>query len=65
MSFARYMDNNISENVSSKYNQKLLDHAEKSGVNPRKTVSKRPIQKTSKATGDLIGNKTPNGITRV
>ena len=29
-----------------------------------KTSSKRVIQKRAEATGDLIGNKTPNKITR-
>ena len=30
-----------------------------------KTVSKRPIQKTAEATGDLIGNKIADKITSV
>ena len=41
---------NISKNVSSKYSQKLLYHA----TDALKTGSKRGIQKTSEATGDLM-----------
>ena len=37
-----------------KYNQNLLDSAKKYTI---KTASKREIQKTAEATGDLIGNK--------
>ena len=47
----------ISKNVSSKYSQKLLDHAKHSATDAFKTPSKRAIQKTAEATVDLIGNK--------
>ena len=52
-SFARNMGKNINENLSSKYNQKPLDHAKKSATDSRKTASKRTIQKPAEATGDL------------
>ena len=39
---------NLSENATGKYSQKLLDHAEQSA---------RDVRKTGKATGDLICNK--------
>ena len=39
-----------------KYGQKLLDSAKKSTTDAIKTASKRAIQKTAEATGDLIGN---------
>ena len=42
-----------------KYNQKLLDSAKKYTI---KTASKREIQKTAEATGDLIGNKIADKI---
>ena len=42
-----------------KYSQKLLDSAKKSTI---KTASKREIQKTAEATGDLIGNKIADKI---
>ena len=43
--------------LSNKYGQKLLDSAKKSTTDAIKTASKREIQKTAKATGDLTGNK--------
>ena len=47
----------MGKSVSIKYSQKLLDSAKKSTTDTIKTASKRAIQKTAKATGDLIGNK--------
>ena len=41
---------NISKNLSSKYSQKLLDHAKQSDTDVIKTVSKKAIQKTAEAT---------------
>ena len=35
----------------------------KTGVNAAKTASKRVVQKTREATGDLIGNKIDDKIT--
>ena len=52
LSFAKNMGNNL----SNKYDQKLLDSAKKSTTDARKTASKRAIQKAAEATGDLIGN---------
>ena len=45
--------------------QKLLDHAKKSATDVVKASSKRVIQKTAEATGDLIDNKIANRITKV
>ena len=42
--------------LSNKYGQKILDSATKSTIDAIKTASKRAIQKTAKATCDLIGN---------
>ena len=53
MSFAK----NVGKNLISKYGQKPLDSAKKSTTDAIKTASKRAIQKTVEATGDLIGNK--------
>ena len=61
MSFAK----NMGKNVSSKYSQKLLGTAKKSTTDAVKTASKREIQKTSEAAGDLIGNKIADKITSV
>ena len=41
---------------------KLLDHAKKLAL---KTSSKRVIKETTEATGDLIGNKSADKITKV
>ena len=51
--------------MSNKYSQKLLDSAKKSTIDVIKTASKRAMQKTSEATGDLIGNKIKDKITSV
>ena len=48
---------NIGKNISSKYSQKLVDNVKKSATDAIKTASKRVIQKTAKATGDLIDNR--------
>ena len=53
----RNIGKNISKNLSGTYSQKLLHHTKKSARDTLKTVPKRAIQKTSEATGDLIGNK--------
>ena len=60
LSFAK----NIGKSLSNKYGQKLLNSAKKSTTDAIKTVSKRVIQKTAEATGDLIGNKIVDKITR-
>ena len=61
LSFAK----NIDKNLSNKYGQKLLDSAKKSTTDAVKSTSKRAIQKTEEATGDLIGNEIANKITSV
>ena len=61
LSFAK----NTGKSVSNKYGQKLFDSFKKSTVDAIKTASKRAIQKTAEATGDLIGNKIADKITSV
>ena len=61
LSFAK----NMSKNLSNKYNKKLLNTAKKSTADAIKTTSKRAIQKTAEATGDLTGNKIADKITSV
>ena len=51
-------------NLSGKYNQKLLDHAEQFTTDVLKTASKRAIIKTVKATVDLTGCKIAEKITK-
>ena len=50
------------KNMSNKYSQKFLG-AKKSTTDAIKIASKRAIQKTAEATGDLIGNKIADKIT--
>ena len=40
-----------------------MDTATKTGIDATKTASKRVVQKTAEATGDLIGNKIADKIT--
>ena len=47
----------VAKNMSNKYSQKRVDSAKKSATDAIKTASKKSIQKTAEATGDLIGNK--------
>ena len=56
---------NMGESLNNKYGQKLLDSAKKSTTDAVKTASKRAIQKTAEATGDLIRNKIADRITSV
>ena len=61
LSFAK----NMGKRLSNKYGQKLFDSAKKSTAGAIKTASKRAIQKTAEATGDLIDNKITYKITSV
>ena len=45
--------------------KKLFNTAKKSTTDTIKTASKRAIQKTAEATGDLIGNKIAYNITSI
>ena len=42
---------------------KLMDTVTKTGIDAAETVSKRVVQNTAEATGDLIGNKIAVKIT--
>ena len=55
----------MGKNLSNKYGQKLIYSAKKSTADAIETASKRAIQKTEEATGDLIGNKIADKITSV
>ena len=54
---------NIGKSLSNKYGQKLLDNGKKSTTDAIKTASKKAIQSTAEATGDLICNKIADKIT--
>ena len=45
---------NIGKNLINKYSQKIIDTLKKSATNATETASQRAIQKTTKATGDLV-----------
>ena len=57
LSFAKKCGNN--------YGKKLMYTATKTGINAAKIASKRVVQKTAEATGDLIGNKIADKITSI
>ena len=61
LSFAK----NMGKYLRNKYGQKLLDNARKSTADAIKIASKRAIQKSAEATGDLIGNRIADKITSV
>ena len=46
-----------------KYGKKLMDTATKKGIDAAKTASKRVVEKTAEAAGDLIGNRIVDKIT--
>ena len=54
---------NAAKQFVDKYGKNLMKTAKKSGINAAKTASKRVVQKTAAATGDLIGNKIADKIT--
>ena len=62
LSFARNICTHAAK-VAKNMSQKLVDTAKKSATDAIKTASKRAIQKTAKATGDLDGNKIADKIT--
>ena len=61
----KYIDKNIIKNLTSKNIEKIFYYSKQSAIDALKTASKRAIQKTAEATGDLIGNKSADKITRV
>ena len=62
---SKSINKNISKNLRGKYSQKFLDHAKQSATDALKITSKIIIPETAEATGDLIGNKIANRITKV
>ena len=55
----------MDKSLSNKYDQELLNSSKKSATNAMETTSKRAIQKTAEATGDLIGIKIADKIMSV
>ena len=55
----------FAKRFGNKYGKKLMDIATKTGIDAAETTSKRIVQKTAEATGDLIGNKIADKITSI
>ena len=53
----------FAKKFGNKYGEKLMDNATKTGMDVAKIASKKVVQKTAEATGDLIGNKWADKIT--
>ena len=54
----RNIGKDVSKNLSSKYSQKLFDHAKQTATDALKTASKWAIQKTAEVTGDWKNYKS-------
>ena len=66
LSFARNIGTHaakVAKSMSNKYGHKLADTAKKSATDAIKTASKRAIQKTAEAIGDLVGKEIADKIT--
>ena len=55
----------FSKKCGDKNGKKLIDTATKTGIDAAKATSKRIVQKTAEAKGDLIGNKIADKITSI
>ena len=64
-SIGKNIGTNMGKNLSSKYSQNVFDHIKYPAIDVLTTTSKRAIQKTPEATGDLIGNKNADKIIRL
>ena len=55
----------FAKKFANKYGKKLMDTVTKTGIDATKTASKRVVQKSAEATGDLIVNKIADKITSI
>ena len=55
----------LTRKFGDKYGKKLMDTVTKIGIDVTKTASKRVVQETAEATGDLIENKIANKINSI
>ena len=55
----------FSKNFDNKFGKKVMDTATKTGMDAAKIASKRVVQKTANAAGDLIGSKLDDKITSI
>ena len=68
LSFARNLDTHatkVAKNLNNKYGQKLADSAKTSTSDALKIASKRVIQETAEASGDLVGNFIADKVTSI
>ena len=68
LSFARNLGTHptkVAKSLNNKYGQKLADSVKKTATDAFKIASKRAIQKTAEATGDLVGSTIANRITSI
>ena len=52
----------FAKKFGNRYGKKLMDTETKTWMDAAKTASKKVVQKTAEATGDLIGNKIADQI---
>ena len=75
MSFARNIGNkygrkifdkslDVGKSMKKKYGKKILDNSLSAGKDFAKIVGKKVLTKSAEATGDLIGNKTADRVTK-
>ena len=55
----------FAKKIGNKYGKRLMDTTTKTGMDAVKIASKRVVQKTAEATGDLIGNNIADKITSI
>ena len=54
----------FAKNIGNKYGKKILDNSLSAGKDFAKTAGKKVLTKSAEATGDLIGNKIADRITK-
>ena len=54
----------VDKNISNKYGRKILDKSIDAGKEFAKIAGKKVLHKSAEATGDMIGNKIADRITR-
>ena len=65
MAYCHLLKNLVINKFGDKYGKKLMGTATKTGIDAAKTASKRVVQITAEATGDLFGNEKADKITSV
>ena len=67
-SYRRYVQGqgfmSFAKNIGNKYGRTILDNSISDGKDFAKIAGKKVLTKTAEATGDLIGNKTADRITK-